>query len=259
MLTRNYLILAMAILLGTIAYGQGIVSAKYGTILSYGIGDSQGIDFNSTLEYDGFNTIYTYQKKSLENDKKTLSKNVFSKDRIHMVQMRLDDVGEWTLVDHQTDGSMSRSVIGAKGYLINRDQTNQKWTLIDEEKEILGYNCQKATTYYAGRNYTAWYASNIKNESGPWLLHGLPGMILEAYDESKEVHFYAKELTFLEVPLVKHLMVEGQPVNPEKYWKLYLAHRESMSENGRKMAEEFGAVNYQPLHYFERIELYPTE
>jgi GLPGLI family protein len=38
-------------------------------------------------------------------------------------------------------------------------------------------------THFKGRGYTAWYAPSITNMEGPWKLGGLPGMILEAYDD----------------------------------------------------------------------------
>lgn len=56
------------------------------------------------------------------------------------------------------------------------------WELLDEEKEIEGYHCHKATTSYLGRNWTVWYTEEIPLNIGPWLLWGAPGLILEAQD-----------------------------------------------------------------------------
>ncbi len=59
------------------------------------------------------------------------------------------------------------------------------WETTDESKEILGYQCFKATTDYRGRRWTAWFAPEIPIQEGPWKLCGLPGLILEAYDADR--------------------------------------------------------------------------
>lgn len=53
------------------------------------------------------------------------------------------------------------------------------WTLNENTKEILGYQCQEATTSYGGRFYIAYYTSEIPVANGPWRFNGLPGLILE--------------------------------------------------------------------------------
>ena len=57
------------------------------------------------------------------------------------------------------------------------------WKIMEEHKTIGGIPCRKAVTQFKGRGYTAWYAPSITNMEGPWKLGGLPGMILEAYDD----------------------------------------------------------------------------
>ncbi len=64
-----------------------------------------------------------------------------------------------------------------------------EWETTDESKEILGYQCFKATTEYRGRRWTAWFAPEIPVQEGPWKLCGLPGLILEAYDEGRDYVF----------------------------------------------------------------------
>lgn len=51
---------------------------------------------------------------------------------------------------------------------------------------ILGYECQCATMRYAGRNYTAWYATELPLPYGPYKFGGLPGLILKITDDEKQ-------------------------------------------------------------------------
>lgn len=58
-----------------------------------------------------------------------------------------------------------------------------------DKKNINGYNCKKATVNKFGRNWIAWYTEEIPISDGPYKFHGLPGLILEIYDENKHYIF----------------------------------------------------------------------
>lgn len=66
-----------------------------------------------------------------------------------------------------------------------------QWEIIGDTREILGYECIKAQTNYHGRCWTAWFAPDVPLPDGPWKLHGLPGLILEASDPSGHHTFSA--------------------------------------------------------------------
>lgn len=63
------------------------------------------------------------------------------------------------------------------------------WKISKESKEILGFKVYLATTQYAGRSYKAYFTSEIPVQDGPYKFFGLPGLILEIYDEKKDHHF----------------------------------------------------------------------
>ena len=48
-----------------------------------------------------------------------------------------------------------------------------------------------ATSDFRGRRWTAWFATDIPISDGPWKLGGLPGLILQAYDEGQQHVFTA--------------------------------------------------------------------
>ena len=54
---------------------------------------------------------------------------------------------------------------------------------------------QKAECDFRGRHYIAWFNPKIPIPDGPWKLRGLPGLIIEAYDEKKHVQFNFTSLT----------------------------------------------------------------
>lgn len=81
-----------------------------------------------------------------------------------------------------------------QSYLINETTNKIDWKIDSETKTLLGYTCQKATGICKGRKYTAWFTTDIPASFGPWKLHGLPGLILEAYDERHFIKFECTKL-----------------------------------------------------------------
>lgn len=79
--------------------------------------------------------------------------------------------------------------IGQGTYTYSENLDKFDWKLQEEQKEILSYNCKKATTEFAGRTYVAWYTTEISIADGPYKFHGLPGLILSIYDTNKHYQF----------------------------------------------------------------------
>ncbi len=65
------------------------------------------------------------------------------------------------------------------------------WTLTDSVKTVCGYTCHQAKAGLYGRVWTVWYAPELPLSYGPYVLGGLPGLILEAVDADGIFHFTA--------------------------------------------------------------------
>ncbi|MCD0478430.1 GLPGLI family protein [Chryseobacterium sp. LC2016-29] len=70
-------------------------------------------------------------------------------------------------------------------------QPELKWQLHNESKKILDYSCKKATVKYRGREFVAWYTTEVPINNGPYVFEGLPGLILELEDSQNKYHFTA--------------------------------------------------------------------
>ncbi|CAM4207367.1 GLPGLI family protein [Gillisia hiemivivida] len=70
-----------------------------------------------------------------------------------------------------------------------QDKNLFDWKVENETKFIKEYKVQKATTSFAGREYVAWFATEIPISDGPYKFNGLPGLILEIYDTEKHWNF----------------------------------------------------------------------
>jgi GLPGLI family protein len=72
-----------------------------------------------------------------------------------------------------------------------RENMNLKWVITNKIDTILGFQATEATTFYEGRNYHAWFISELPIGDGPYKFYGLPGLIVRVYDEKKLFRFDA--------------------------------------------------------------------
>jgi GLPGLI family protein len=74
-------------------------------------------------------------------------------------------------------------------YLVEGEIEKIDWKILKDTLSFSGIRAQKATATYKGRNWVAWFAPELPFTNGPWKLNGLPGLIVEAYDDKNEVQF----------------------------------------------------------------------
>ena len=96
----------------------------------------------------------------------------------------------------------------------------QQWTLKDEQQTIHGYHCQKATCRWRGRDYEAWFTSEIPIQRGPWKFGGLPGLIVKISDAKKEYNFELVKLERVKRPIMQWNFSRFKKVKRENILKL---------------------------------------
>ncbi|QIY91621.1 GLPGLI family protein [Chryseobacterium gallinarum] len=70
-----------------------------------------------------------------------------------------------------------------------KSHDEMKWSILPETKMMGSIKVQAARTHFGGRQWTAWFAESIPFPEGPYKFRGLPGMILEIYDDRRYYHF----------------------------------------------------------------------
>ena len=81
-------------------------------------------------------------------------------------------------------------------YLVTEALPKLEWDLSHADTLKIGtYICNKATTSFRGRNYIAWYTNDIAITFGPWKFHGLPGLILDMYDETHKFEWIVTKIS----------------------------------------------------------------
>lgn len=66
-------------------------------------------------------------------------------------------------------------------YKIKEDK-KPEWKILSDKEKIGEYNAQKATTSFGGREWTAWFTTDIPFQDGPYKFYGLPGLIVKLED-----------------------------------------------------------------------------
>lgn len=146
-----------------------------------------------------------------------------------------------------------------KDTLINID-----WIYSEEIRKIGELKCKKAEADFRGRHYIAWYSLDIPVSTGPWKLHGLPGIIVEAYDTIGHVKFLFRSLTFFPKAQVNieypTLPTNVKPISFNEFLVKFKKNRDNqvkmmMSEDLSKMKASISEANIM----FQGIEIFPNQ
>lgn len=68
------------------------------------------------------------------------------------------------------------------------------WEILPEKNTIGGMQCQKATVKYGSRNWIAWFDQKTPIQDGPYIFHGLPGIIVKISDDKGDYDFSLSEI-----------------------------------------------------------------
>lgn len=144
-------------------------------------GKEKKISFTS-LKFNAFSSIYFIQKNHTNYD----SKDEISFQDLDTIQRFASDTTHCIALRH---------TLSKREYCVKESLLLPKWKLYETEKKILGYNCKLAIAKIDDTKYYAWYCPALIYPYGPNKISGLPGIILELYDEKKQLLFiYPKEI-----------------------------------------------------------------
>lgn len=74
-------------------------------------------------------------------------------------------------------------------FLYEENIPETEWQFSDSTTTISGYECKQATGNVYGRTWTVWYTDELPMSYGPYILGGLPGLILKATDADEIFKF----------------------------------------------------------------------
>ncbi len=102
--------------------------------------------------------------------------------------------------------------IGSEKYRVVEDRRIE-WQILPEQKTFGEFKAQKAVGSFAGRNWTAWFSTEVPIQDGPYKLHGLPGLIVSAQDDSGTHNFELKGIKKMEIEVGQEVkMADGSTI-----------------------------------------------
>lgn len=179
-------------ILNVSSQNKGII--YYGQIESINLKGPHGPDFNAYLTFNSNGSYYVTAKDSL--DTKTKFKRSYDNPegtRGISFSVYTTKNGKQVYFNKKTDSLYWNKW---ENFYVAEKRPEIEWKLEAETKKIGTFLVHKATGEFRGRTYTAWYSLDIPLPYGPWKLNGLPGLILEAHDNDKEMFIYFKSLEY---------------------------------------------------------------
>jgi GLPGLI family protein len=183
---KSTLIVLASLFLGAYVYPQNeVLKVEYDFYLS--LGDLA--QYRSTLLLSNDKSLFLWGKPIGEP-------KVDTEYEITIDLHAIDSIGSYTYTDKVLDSMFSRApFLDKQAYLVKEKINPIAWKITDALKKIGPYNCQQAKALFRGRTYTVWFTYDIPISSGPWKLQGLPGLIINAKDDSGEVQFLLRSIT----------------------------------------------------------------
>jgi GLPGLI family protein len=146
---------------------------------------------------------------------------------------------------YTTNKSKIYETIGGFPYVYSIENT-LKWVISTEQSKILGYNCTKATTQYSGRNYEAWFTSEIPISDGPHIFRGLPGLIIKLNDVRNHYVFTAISLNKIEKEVAEAPIFRKQQPIATNRDKVFLMREEFTKD-------PYGYLTRMTGHSFDKV------
>ncbi|MBC8986350.1 GLPGLI family protein [Pedobacter sp. N36a] len=117
---------------------------------------------------------------------------------------------------------------------------------------MASYLCQKASLSFRGRDYIAWFTTDVPVNDGPWKFSGLPGLIVKIEDTKALFSFQLVGLKQLSMPQLIQLDEKSSlKCTRAEFEKQKLKQGRGMQINfnaGDMMIAEIpGEVDYTPI------------
>jgi GLPGLI family protein len=92
------------------------------------------------------------------------------------------------------------------------------WVFKSQTKNILNYTCSLAYSVNETNDTTmVWYTPDLNKGFGPTIFFGLPGLVLEVFDQYNSSHYLAEKIELTSVTLMLPQNVER--ISADKYRK----------------------------------------
>ncbi|UQD55770.1 GLPGLI family protein [Flavobacterium sp. K5-23] len=178
----KYIIVSLFFL--QLSFGQNNLEISY--IIKYNTEIYNERNGTLILDLKQNKAVFFISKINLKKDLRAVN------NEINIIQK---DDERYIATDLINDSLFSKEKIKNGNYIVSENVPKMSWELATATTKKIGdYICYKATTNFRGRNFTAWYSTDYPVQLGPWKFNGLPGLIMEVYDETNRYYWGVIEI-----------------------------------------------------------------
>ncbi len=131
----------------------------------------------------------------------------------------------------------------------------QNWEIQNDTTTVLGYASQKATCHYRGRDWIAWFTSEIPLSEGPWKFYGLPGLITKIYDTKRQYSFELTGFQKTEEIIETKIPRTAQKIERKEFIKSKMGKTETRITESEMAKVGLSSANKQKTKHYDYIEL----
>lgn len=261
---RTYVMYCLLLFHSMVSYGQitttGII--QYDVFIDLErIDSSQSIELNTSntflgeLFFSRDSSLYVYGEKT--SSKTFYEDGQESENKIVVDQYGQEDgIQNWKHISKRQLQSLEPIYVGNNldNYIVQETLPNLEWE-IDwaSTKKVGTFLCHRAQCSFRGRRYTAWFTRQVPVQHGPWKLWGLPGLILEASSDKREIVFFFKSISY-PAPINRpiHITKKVQRISWVEYrdsWQKWAA----MMEQYQRAQSSANSSVESTFHHMENI------
>lgn len=161
-------------------------------------------------DFSVFQSLNKYRHDSILNSE-AFQQKVMSTMQIDMRELPKAKNSFIVEKDRKNNSIVFKNSIVNSYFKYNTSLDSIQWEIYSDTTTISGFLCHKATTKLGGRDYIAWYSSEISIPDGPYKFCNLPGLILKVSDVK---NYYTFTCTGMEYNMK---VVQVQPKALEKF------------------------------------------
>ena len=216
-------------------------------------------------KYSKFYSHTTFLSDSARTSKSRVEREkLFENNAIGIIELLkqypLDESYE-IYKDYEKNTIVSTDMIPPSNHVLyNEPIHKQNWKILNETKQIAGYNCQKATCRFRGRNYEAWFTREIPVNEGPWKFNGLPGLIVKVYDIKEHYDFELYMVQKVTKPIIFNYFeildnIQYQEISIKDYIKVKRNYIKNPYAGQSVTFRRSDGTEFIPQNLYDAIEL----
>lgn len=153
---------------------------------------SGNISYQANLYFNNTQSLFEYHENPFGEEELVADEKNLDFDQSNNVSynLRIRDSVRYYMRYNRDNNLIEEFISGFDNkelYNVKESAPKIIWTICEDHKKISSYECKKATCSFRGRKFFAWFTTEVQTNFGPLKLHGLPGLIMELFDEEKEV------------------------------------------------------------------------